>query len=376
MSLFNTLNHSSKDEVDCDAVIKAAQQNHEDVDQKFKFTHAEIIYNSWAPLYQALQLGLPYDVIDALSSPAIMKSTMNDNVFCCTGPRAPLHYAIKYNASFDVIELLLHKDPDAARVKGWTPLHEACESNASVEMVRYLLEIWPNAARERVGDGYTPLCYAINQNASIDVIEMLLEVCPDAVRYPLAGFLNDEYFDAYYYNSSDDTALHMACRQSDVSLEVVSALLSIWPDAVFHKNINSDYGETPLHVACANKNATLEVVQVLLDCWLKEEENLTSHSVQSLIRLTTPHDVLDLLYDLSSLFGYDDPPVDEIIAYFTDINWRNGVLLVINMHPALIKTLEIPTNTMADFLCDVGKCCSLATMMALIQNEPDLLEGV
>uniref|UniRef100_A0A7S4S0K3 Ankyrin repeat protein n=1 Tax=Ditylum brightwellii TaxID=49249 RepID=A0A7S4S0K3_9STRA len=368
MSLFNTLNHSSKDEVDCDAVIKAAQQNHEDVDQKFKFTHAEIIYNSWAPLYQALQLGLPYDVIDALSSPAIMKSTMNDNVFCCTGPRAPLHYAIKYNASFDVIELLLHKDPDAARVKGWTPLHEACESNASVEMVRYLLEIWPNAARERVGDGYTPLCYAINQNASIDVIEMLLEVYPDAARYPLAE-LDDEYYDG-----DDDTALHMACNKNSISLEVVSALLSIWPDAVCHKNINN--GETPLHRACANENATLEVVQVLLDCWLKEEENLTSHSVNSLFAYGIPDDAEGLLYYLSSLVDNDDPPADEIIRYFTDINWRNGVLLVINMHPAVIKTLEITTSTMADFLCKVGKCCSLTTMMELIQNEPDLLEGV
>uniref|UniRef100_A0A7S2EH71 Uncharacterized protein n=1 Tax=Ditylum brightwellii TaxID=49249 RepID=A0A7S2EH71_9STRA len=374
MSLFETLNHSNKDDVEYDAVIKAAQQNPEHVNQQYSFTRPE--EGQRFPLHQAIKLGLPYDVIEALSSPLALKQQVNH--------QPPLHYALFCDASFDVVDLLLNKCPDAAKQQsGWTPLHQACFSGASVEVVRKLLEVWPNAARQTERYGVcAPLHYVIQNGSSIDVLKILLEV------YPAAAMIKDD---------EGDTPLHMACSQNNISLEVVSALLDIWPEAVCLENESFDEmgttwgGKTPIQLACANENATLEVVQVLLDSWLKAKKNLASHNVNSLISQETPDDVMEFLRYLSSLIDiYDppdeittyftdrdeNPPADEIITYFTDIDWLNGVWLVINTHPALTKTLEIPTSAMAEFLSAVGKCCSLKTMMVLIQNEPDLLEGV
>eukprot|EP00957_Ditylum_brightwellii_P069290 5260134-Ditylum_brightwellii.AAC.1 len=160
MSQFKTLNHSSRDEVDNDAVIKGAQQNYEDVDLPYDFTPPE--EDRYFPLYQAIKLGLPYNVIGALSGHLALKQK--------TYYLTHLHYAIQCNASFEVVELLLNKCPDAARTEGLTPLHKACQYGTLVEVVRKLLEIWPNAVRVTSElFCWTPLHWAIRSNASIDV---------------------------------------------------------------------------------------------------------------------------------------------------------------------------------------------------------------
>eukprot|EP00957_Ditylum_brightwellii_P178261 13577328-Ditylum_brightwellii.AAC.1 len=60
MSLFKTLNHTNSDEVDNDAVIKAAQQNEEDVNLPYNFTCPE--QSRCLPLHQAIKLGLSYGI--------------------------------------------------------------------------------------------------------------------------------------------------------------------------------------------------------------------------------------------------------------------------------------------------------------------------
>jgi hypothetical protein len=151
-------------------------------------------------------------------------------------------------------------------------------------------------------------------------------------------------------------------------------LLIFGPDVVCYKS-SWDYAD-PIELACIENNTILEVVHALLDPWLKRKENLSSYRVNSLINQDTPDDVKTLLSYLSSLFDNDDHTSDKIKMNFIATNWWSGVWLTLNMHPAAIKTLQIPTSNMADFLSVVGKCCSLATMMVIIKNEPDLLEGV
>eukprot|EP00957_Ditylum_brightwellii_P036697 2779676-Ditylum_brightwellii.AAC.1 len=98
-------------------------------------------------------------------------------------------------------------------MEGLALLQNVCISGTSVEVVCRLLEVCPNVARETSSLGYKPLHYAIHSNASLDVIEILLEVYPDAVKIK-------NKFD-------QDTPLHYACRQGNIALEVVSALLDV-----------------------------------------------------------------------------------------------------------------------------------------------------
>eukprot|EP00957_Ditylum_brightwellii_P150488 11459262-Ditylum_brightwellii.AAC.1 len=62
--------------------------------------------------------------------------------------------------------------------------------------------------------------------------------------------------------------------------------------------------------------------------------------------------------------------------YFVRIEMWNGVSLVLERNPAVVKTIGLDTNVMADLLFNIGRCCSLTTMWEVIRNEQNLLEGV
>eukprot|EP00957_Ditylum_brightwellii_P102888 7841482-Ditylum_brightwellii.AAC.1 len=62
--------------------------------------------------------------------------------------------------------------------------------------------------------------------------------------------------------------------------------------------------------------------------------------------------------------------------YFIFIQLWNGTSLILNRNPTVIKTMGLDTKVMADFLCRVGRCCSLTTMRRVICNEQGLLEDV
>eukprot|EP00957_Ditylum_brightwellii_P067215 5101286-Ditylum_brightwellii.AAC.1 len=67
---------------------------------------------------------------------------------------------------------------------------------------------------------------------------------------------------------------------------------------------------------------------------------------------------------------------NEIMDYFVRIEMWNGVMLVLDSNPAVVKTIGLDTKVMADLLFTVGRHCSLTTMWEVIRNEQDLLEGV
>mmetsp|Transcript_16111 Transcript_16111/g.23669 ORF Transcript_16111/g.23669 Transcript_16111/m.23669 type:complete len:119 (-) Transcript_16111:1251-1607(-) len=71
-----------------------------------------------------------------------------------------------------------------------------------------------------------------------------------------------------------------------------------------------------------------------------------------------------------------NPSPNEIMDYFVRIEMWNGVSLVLDRNPAVVKTIGLDTNAMADLLSTIGRCCSMITMWEVIRNEQDLLEGV
>mmetsp|Transcript_24090 Transcript_24090/g.35033 ORF Transcript_24090/g.35033 Transcript_24090/m.35033 type:complete len:90 (+) Transcript_24090:141-410(+) len=81
---------------------------------------------------------------------------------------------------------------------------------------------------------------------------------------------------------------------------------------------------------------------------------------------------------LFALYNNDagNPSPNEIMDYFVRIEMWNGVSLVLDSNPAVVKTIGLDTKVMADFLSTVGRCCRLTTMWGVLCNEQDLLEGV
>jgi len=313
--------------------------------------------NGCLPLHLACHYGAPFDAIRVLLSswPDAAKEKVR-------GGLTPLHLACRKGASIDVVDALLRSWPDAAKEKNnerSTPLHLACCNRASSpDVVHALLRSWPDAAKKKAKGGLTPLHIACRKGASIGVVDALLLIWPDAAKEKVKFGL---------------TPLHLAC-DSRPSIDVINALLTSWPYAAKEKD---NKGYVPLYYAC-HCGASLAVVQSLLDLWLEAAENRNMHSVESLIAKNTLRDVKDLFFHISSLFNENqsNPSPYEVMSFFIGTNWWNGAFLVIDEYPAVIKTLGLHIKVMADYLSAVGKCCSLTTMFKVIQNEPELLEGV
>eukprot|EP00957_Ditylum_brightwellii_P194651 14827422-Ditylum_brightwellii.AAC.1 len=103
--------------------------------------------------------------------------------------------------------------------------------------------MWPFAEEKSYDDADWRLLHlAIYHNAPIDVVLRLLELFPDAAEIKV--------------DIDDEAALYMACREESISLEVVSALLNIWLDAVAYVPNGDEF--TPIKIACNNENTTVE----------------------------------------------------------------------------------------------------------------------
>mmetsp|Transcript_16083 Transcript_16083/g.23508 ORF Transcript_16083/g.23508 Transcript_16083/m.23508 type:complete len:343 (-) Transcript_16083:193-1221(-) len=339
-SLFELINVNSKDEVDEGAVIQAAQQNPEDLDQIFEFDVSRyLVETQVCPLHKAIELELSTDVIASLISTFAIRQKVN---------------------------------------LGWTVLHWICRTgNPSYETLSVVLDAWPDAARENAGSAGTPLhLICINESASLEMLSAVLNAWTEAAREK----------DRYGW-----TPLHNICINESASLETLSVVLNAWPEAAREKDEDS---WNPLHLICTNESASLKMVQTIADALVEGKGNRTSHSVISLISAVEYYlekdaddvydevirdDIKKLLHHLSSLYKEDNqsnPSPREIMTHFINTSWWNGVWLVVNRHPSIAKTMKLQTTLMTDFLFTAGKRLSLASMMEVIKNEPDLLEGV
>ena len=255
------------------------------------------------------------------------------------------------------------------------PLHNICgNKSASLEMLNMVLNAWPDAARGEDWHRCAPLHNICgNKSISLEMLNMVLKAYPEATREE----------DSYGINP-----LHNICRNKSTSLEMLSIVLNAWPEAAREEDSKSC---TPLHNISANKSASYRMIQVIVDEWLNTKENRTSHCAIFMISpvehsvegeylwdLVIRDDMKELFCHLSSLFEENNQinqfPQD-IMTYFINTSWWNGVWLAISRHPSIAKSMKLQTTVMADFLFTAGKCLSLASMVEVIRNEPDLLEG-
>jgi ankyrin repeat protein len=222
------------------------------------------------PLHIALFSSAPAEVVFALLS-AFPKATMKKDRY----GRCPLHFAAQYQAPVEVVSALLFIYPEAARKKdkfGYLPLHIAARNGKIFNIPRIrvpsirgfdfsdiavfsgVVSEDPYSVRE-LGSNL-PLHVGLKNKSSAEVVSALLSIYPEAAEEK---------------NSEGNVPLHVAL-ENQASAEVVSALLCIFPQAAREK-IKGD--NLPLHVALKNK-ASAEVVSALLSIYPEaaEEKNV------------------------------------------------------------------------------------------------------
>eukprot|EP00984_Skeletonema_dohrnii_P009007 scaffold3378_cov82-Skeletonema_dohrnii-CCMP3373.AAC.1 len=189
--------------------------------------------------------------------------------------KVPLHIAIVYRASDDVILFLLEACPQAAAAKdtfGFLPLRHAINSEdtmCSEEVIAALINAHPGAASERDSrTGNLPLHDAVNKNASEGIILSLIKAYPQAAFEMKDGRLLVEI---YLERKASDDFMREICkvcvrvdgllplgvvltkRSSD---DIVLAVLEAYPEAA-RKRFSTKFDECilPLHIAFEDKHS-------------------------------------------------------------------------------------------------------------------------
>lgn len=94
---------------------------------------------------------------------------------------SPIHYAVAFNANFELIRWLVKKDLDALELANnpdkHTPLHLACLYEADAETIFFLTDRFAQAAKLQDRDGNTPLHLVCSgEEPELEVVEDLTEV--------------------------------------------------------------------------------------------------------------------------------------------------------------------------------------------------------
>lgn len=203
-----------------------------------------------------------------------------------------LHYACYNGESVSVVQFLLDRFPEAARMTNrnyQSPLHVACSvRSSSLDSIRYsqlrivelLLECYPTAARLVDENGYTPLHIACRAGAPVEVLAALLQShagvlqmssrnlekalhlaairseCSDTVRF----LLRKDPSQAAAMDDKMQTPLHKACMAECVSTEIIYLLVHAYPHAL---TMRDDNIETPWEIATRLGNASTEILRLL-----------------------------------------------------------------------------------------------------------------
>lgn len=150
---------------------------------------------------------------------------------------------MRSKTSLDVIKILVSANPDVCRqpnlYDGSLPLHLAILFHLSPEVIHYLLDKNPRAVQRPDKLGNLPLHLACTAKAPFEVVIPILQTWPMA---------------AQRLNLEGKCPLHCACTATplqeeessgDFAYEVIWGLLEAWPDAVIQRDRK---GDTPYDI--------------------------------------------------------------------------------------------------------------------------------
>lgn len=203
-----------------------------------------------------------------------------------------LHYACSNCASVSVVQFLLDRFPEAARITNrqyQSSLHLACSVRSSpldrmgypqLRIVKFLLECFPTAARLADENGCTPMHVACKVGAPVEVLAALTQSstgvlqmstrtlekalhitafrskCSETVRF----LLSKDPSQAAAIDDKMQTPLHKACMAKVLSTEIVYLLVNAYPNAL---TMRDDNIETPCDIAIRLGNASTEILRIL-----------------------------------------------------------------------------------------------------------------
>ncbi len=130
--------------------------------------------------------------------------------------------------------------------RGNLPLHAACSFQATADVVEVLLRAYPGGASQPNGVGNLPIHQASMWQAPVETVEVLL------VRHPEGATVRNQY---------GSLPLHMAASNR-ATPEVVKLLIDAYPDAL---HLQNDDGMTPLDLAMADEAMVNDQVVAMLE---------------------------------------------------------------------------------------------------------------
>ncbi|GKY92809.1 hypothetical protein MPSEU_000250500 [Mayamaea pseudoterrestris] len=135
---------------------------------------------------------------------------------------------------------------EAARLneRGNLPLHAACSFQATADVVEVLLKAYPGGVSQPNSAGNLPIHQAAMWQAPLETVQLLL------ARHPQGATVRNQY---------GSLPLHMAAS-NQASPDVVRLLIDSYPDAL---HLQNDDGMTPLDLAVADESANETIIAML-----------------------------------------------------------------------------------------------------------------
>eukprot|EP00941_MAST-03F_sp_MAST-3F-sp1_P005869 g5869.t1 len=190
----------------------------------------------------------------------------------------PLRKAIRCRAPRAVLKKLVEVYKDAVELTdrdGLLPLHTLVTTRSDVSSIKLLLDAYSNAITHADNWKRLPLHYAIEHGVSNDVLKTLIEADPDTV------LMQDEngdsaihyavrFIDAPNFTEQEEKDDKVGKRRAENRnatstiinpAHAVEIILNFSPECI---NICNTSGDLPLHVALRNSRVSAEVLSLLL----------------------------------------------------------------------------------------------------------------
>lgn len=275
------------------------------------------------PLHAACSFQATADVVEVLLRAYPGGSSQPNGV-----GNLPIHQASMWQASVETIEVLLVRHPEGATVRnqyGSLPLHLAASNRASPEVVKLLIDAYPDALHLQNDDGMTPLDLAVADEAMVnDQVVAMLEgrpLPPEMTRRQKADKFNEQA-DMLERKMTGMRSGGMNAGNSrlnnhsmKLALAAVRKLADRFPHALYSAGMDpneleiafSDQLDDAAHHKDSDKNGgSIDAESILLDAVRKRSKphrDARGMTIASTSTITGPRDRVEEL--LSSIIGLD-----------------------------------------------------------------------
>jgi ankyrin repeat protein len=221
-----------------------------------EYLHRESTNFNRTALSLVLTLKPPIEVVRAfVSHEAFGEALYTRDTYC---DYLPIHCAVRYRASSDIVSLLIRSVDASANMleitdrNMMTPLHIACNFGYSPRVINALVRGNPGVLKLEAKTRKTPLMLACGcKMTKPSTIKTLLA---HPTRTVTGSMPNTR-------SCGEWTPLHLAVLHNG-SLEIIQLLCDAYPEACFQKTVTSN--QTPLGLYRSGHGENAEIIELLL----------------------------------------------------------------------------------------------------------------